>query len=220
MQLSTDQLMPVQLPVPELPEPIVPPETGLIPGSPREIIFKAYIEGNGTEGPVELATRFRRPLPEVLEWFQDGHWVATRKKALAAIREHADLGFQGLIATERTKVAARHLASGESMEALIEEAIAGAKAGTLHDSKGNPIPVLSPGQLKTLAEALLTATSVRAKVVGITEKAAADAMAQAQAAMPQRMNLLVIGAGPIGPSQNPQPQGQANVIDVTSEEVK
>jgi hypothetical protein len=215
MNEPTDsQLMPTQLPV-KVPDvgpstSLVAPEPGILPGSPRDLIYRAYIEGDGKEGPLELADRFNRPLLEVLHWFKEGGWVKQRRELVAAAKEHQDQSYREVIVNQRLRTVLKQLATGEELEKLVDRVIEDAKNGTLTNSVGVPAR-LSPGMLKTLAEAASIAASLRAKAVGLTEKVAADASAAAAAEAPQqRMGLLVIGAAPVGPAPKAP-------IDITSE---
>jgi hypothetical protein len=209
---NENQLMPTILPV-EPPEPAPPPEPGVLPDSPRNQIYRAYLDGDGSEGPWELAARFNRPRNEVTSWFREGNWVQVRRDLAATVREHLESSYQEVVTKNRVKVVTEQLAMGEMGEELITDALRAAKAGKLVNSKGETMAQLSPSQLKTLMEAAVSATTIRARAVGLSEKSASDAVAKAQAEAPAKFNLLVIGGGPVGPSA----PVKAPPIDITSQ---
>lgn len=221
-ELTDEQLRPQQLPV-VLPSErpaaapaataTTPGETGVLPGSLRDQVYRAYIEGDGSEGPKELADRFGVPFLEVLQWFRIGRWVQTRKEFTSVAKEQEEQAYCEFASRGRLEAAIQQAKTGAELELLVNKTIEDAKNGMLFNSRGEAAR-LSPGMLKTLAEGAATAASLRARVFGLTDKAAVDAAARAAAAeVPQRLGLIVLDrTGPSGPVPVAKP-----IIDVTPE---
>lgn len=195
-----DQLMPVKT-VPVLPAPTaLEGEAGVLPGSPRDIIYRAYLEGDGQEGPAELAVRYGRPLIEVLHWFRDGNWVRVRKELLSVLKEHNDQSLRDFTAAGRLQTAREQAATGAALEGLVNKMIEDAREGRLVKSDGSSMR-LSPNALKTIAESAATAAALRARTFGLSEKAAAEAAAAAAAEVPRQLGLIVLDrSGPTAPA--------------------
>lgn len=202
MKLSEDSLLPTQLLAPQ------GPEKTAISAPVRDAVFHDFMEESG-DGPKELAIRHQVPISEILNWFRDGNWVALKREFTRAARDAEELRYADLVAMNREKVGREQMEIGKAAEEIVLDALAALKEGAEIPvgAQGRTVPA-SPRDLKNLMEAATAATAIRARVVGLTEKVAADSQAQANAANPQfRTALLVIGARPIGPAP----------IDVTSE---
>jgi hypothetical protein len=183
MEVTLDDLKPVQL----TPAPLV--ETGAIPDGVRNTLFNEYMS-DPESSPDVLAVKHGLPITEVLMIFRNGNWVALKRETEKARREASDLQYETLITKDRPQIAREHLALGKNLEDLAAKHITWALESE---------EVLAPRDLKNMAEAALAATKIRATVVGLTEKVAADSIAKAQADNPQlKAALLVIGAKPIG----------------------
>lgn len=182
MEVTEDKLMPAQLTPPEVAEKSVMPKTA------RDDVLQEFLDSG--ESPVVLATRHQLPLNEVLHWFRDGKWVSLKRELTRAVREAEDLRYTDLVALNRAQVGSEQLVIGSVAENVV--------LNSLNAAVENPP---GPRDLKCLMEAANAATAIRARVVGLTEKVAADSQAQANAANPQlKATLLVIGARPIGPA--------------------
>ena len=167
-----------------------------LPGSLKDTLYRDYINDPDAT-PESLAVKHGLSTVEVALMFRQGGWVKTKQEMLLAKHEADDLVYTDLVVSQRVAVAKRKLAIGEALEDRV--------MATLEACKDE---VLDPRALKNLAEATNAATQIRASVVGLTEKVAADSVAKAQAANPQvKASLLVIGAKPLGPAP----------IDVTAE---
>jgi hypothetical protein len=213
---TESQLMPVKkAPVESLPARLEG-EAGVLPGSPRDLIYRAYMEGDGSQGPAELAAQYDRPLLEVLQWFKDGGWVRTRRELTGAFKDHNDQVFREFMHNGRLQAAQQQAATGAALEGLVNQMIEDAKHGRLKNSKGENMG-LSPNVLKTITEGASTAAALRARIFGLSEQAAAAAAAAAAAEVPQRLGLIVLDrsgqSGPVVPQQSSQ------VINVAPSEI-
>lgn len=201
MNLSEDDILPIQL------VPRVRPEKPALSSPVRDAVFHDFMEESG-DGPTELAIRHQVPLSEVLHWFRDGRWVELKREFTRVSRDVEELRYANLVAEDRAKVGREQMDLGKAAEEIVMNALEAMKEGAeVPVGKGRTMPV-SPRDIKNIMEAATAATAIRARVVGLTEKVAADSQAQANVANPQlKAALLVIGARPIGPAP----------IDVTSE---
>lgn len=190
MDINLKDLRPRQLVAPPL------EETGMIPDGKRHELFLDYMQ-DPEATPDSLSSKHDLSLTEVLFLFRDGRWVQTKYELQRASQEASDLVYAGMVAKERPTVGSEQLVLGKHIENAVMRTI-----------EASMDEALSPSKLKQLAEAAAAAVKIRATVVGLTEKVAADSVAKAQAANPQiRAALLVIGAKPIGKSP----------VDITAE---
>ena len=165
------------------------------PLSPRAKAFELFMKEQ--KRPVEIATELGLELSVVVRWFASNRWLARKKEqdqVSIDINQHTH---KTLIAEEKVKVAKEHLIIGENLE---KQLVAAAK-----ELEGSP---MKPRELKDLADAVASATAIRARVVGISDK-----LPQENGGNLQPQALLIIGAPP------PQPAGpqQVEAIEVNEQ---
>lgn len=175
----------------ELMKPSPQPKAGSAVSSSltvKDLVFSEFLTADTT--PEELAVKHNVSLFEVLAWFRKNDWLAKKRSLLGVIRDVQDERYRNLVATERVRVAISQLQIGERVEDLVNSALKKAM-----DDSGECF--LAPRDIKNLADAAAVATSIRAKVVGLTEKAAADAAVTADPNGQGRQALMRLDAKPI-----------------------
>lgn len=187
MDIKTDDLLPVA--------PQVPSDSGTElsgPVTPQTEAFTLYMRDHLT--PSEIAITLKRDFNEVLRWFRQGRWV-TRKRELDMVRvEAAQQARKVLVAENAVKVVKQQLEDGERAEKILR--------GAMEDAETSR---LGPRDLKFLMDAFAAATSIRAKIVGISDKLPQEAPAA------KEQPLLIINAPPPVPAEGPKEVEPINV---------
>lgn len=166
-------------------------------GDPRMIRALELYFQHGKQ-PAEIAVELQIPLLVLAGWMNRGKWVTRRRQIEQVLLDEYNRRHALATAAARVVVAEEQLEIGKKAESLIDQALTEATApGAVR---------LTPRGLKELADAAVAATSIRARVAGITEKAAADATVMTQNDLG---NTFVMGAG--------AKLGKAPVIDTEGE---
>lgn len=163
-------------------------EVGVLRSSVRAQMFREYLQDPDAT-PATLAAKHGVALLDVMNWFREGRWVTAKRELYNTATQEADRQHAALVAKMRPTAVIELVAKGIAMENLVAREIERlADAGA---------PIL-PSMLRALAEALARATEIRAKALGLTEKATAEAAAVAQEEHPVK-RILEMSAGPIEP---------------------
>jgi len=178
-------------------------EKGVLRSSVRAQMFKDFMADESAT-PSSLAAKYNVSLLDVLHWVRQGSWIAAKRELYDTATQEANRQHAALVAKMRPQAVIDLLAKGIAMENLV--------AREIERLTKEPDRVIKASDLKGLAEALARATEIRAKALGLTEKASADATAVAQEEHPIR-RMLEMDAGPIEP-------GPIDVTDQVREEKK
>lgn len=161
----------------------------------KAIAFRRYMYEDRTYK--DIAEELGVPERTVVRWSHTDRWATRRESMIAEAAKDAETRLREFIINKRLIVAMEEEAIADNLEKLINNAVAKMAEAQKEGA------VLKTNELKQLAEALSSASSVRVRPVGLTDGVAA-AVAAPPPAPQNQSTLLVIGVRPVQPGQEPR----------------